>query len=400
MSESSPNQEEALRYVLGELREGERRRFESRLKDSSELRATVREMQEGTLALALSMPQRVPPVEVLKAVQSAVARERTRKRSFQLFRRRLLAISLPLAACLIGGVILSVFWINGHHQPTEPGSQASLAPMANSNFPNFVVASTSTNTRSSESARTEAVTLPPRTEPSPTTKDVAFLHRQVVELNTKVAQLSRELDSQSALASVSSQLKLLQLINPGAGADENAGVPTPSVEEQRLLLLALERQLGWVQPTQTLSPNPRAKTSSLAPGEGTESSVDFVDLNPNDPDIAQDSNPQTSAAPATAATDPLSSTTNSSIPGFVFGTNLVFVLNPSHLPPTTGPLRIHYSNDNDGTSTSIPIDIGRNPIIVSTPIGNSPGDGHTISITVGASSVLGKFPPPGDVRFH
>jgi hypothetical protein len=136
--------------------------------------------------------------------------------------------------------------------------------------------------------------------------------------------------------------------------------------------------------------------------------VDFLDLSPNDPDAFQDFNSQGNGAPgaaasasnALAANKAEGSTTNSSIPGFVFGTNLVFVLDPARLPPATGPLRIRYSNDNDGTSTSVPVDMGSHPIIVSTPVGNAPGDGHTITISAGASTTLGHFPPVEGEKGH
>ena len=54
---------EAARYVLGELTAAERREFETRLAQSAELRVLVRELEEGAVALSMVSPRRRPPQE-------------------------------------------------------------------------------------------------------------------------------------------------------------------------------------------------------------------------------------------------------------------------------------------------------------------------------------------------
>ncbi len=56
----SPEDDAAL-YVLNGLSAGERRDFESRLAQSADLHALVRELEEGTTALALARRGRIDP---------------------------------------------------------------------------------------------------------------------------------------------------------------------------------------------------------------------------------------------------------------------------------------------------------------------------------------------------
>ena len=50
-------EDEAARYLLGELGNVERADFEERLAGSPELRALVRELEEGAVALSMTSPR-------------------------------------------------------------------------------------------------------------------------------------------------------------------------------------------------------------------------------------------------------------------------------------------------------------------------------------------------------
>ena len=68
-------EDEAVLYVLGELSAAGRREFEGRLAHSAELRALVRDLEEGAVALSMGLPQRRCPREVWERIEKTVARE-------------------------------------------------------------------------------------------------------------------------------------------------------------------------------------------------------------------------------------------------------------------------------------------------------------------------------------
>src|SRR5215212_10775878 len=69
-----PDDEAAL-YVLGGLSGEDRREFEARLAQSEELRALVRELEEGAVALALAAPRKPAPQQIWTQIEKAVAQE-------------------------------------------------------------------------------------------------------------------------------------------------------------------------------------------------------------------------------------------------------------------------------------------------------------------------------------
>src|SRR4051794_7422740 len=140
MPEFSPSEEEASRYVLGELSEAERAEFEERLAQSAELRALVRELEEGTTALAMAASRHRPPPGMWQEIEKALGGKARR-----------VVIPIPwikwlrngwaaAAACLIGWMIYAL-WI------TRPGRAelSSSAPPSTSSVPETLANETPQN---------------------------------------------------------------------------------------------------------------------------------------------------------------------------------------------------------------------------------------------------------------
>src|SRR5688572_13316894 len=119
MSELHLIEDEATLYVLGRMTEAERGEFESRLAESAELRALVRELEEGAVAVAMASPRRRVPQQVWEGIEKAVT-EKTRP--------HLLDVSLwfgwlrngwaVAAACLVGWLLYALW----------PASSSDVAP--------------------------------------------------------------------------------------------------------------------------------------------------------------------------------------------------------------------------------------------------------------------------------
>src|SRR4026209_889489 len=75
MPEPIPYADDATAYVLGTLGARERRRFEGRLKKSTELQKMVRVLEMGSIGLALTAPRREPPAKLWEGIQAAVTHE-------------------------------------------------------------------------------------------------------------------------------------------------------------------------------------------------------------------------------------------------------------------------------------------------------------------------------------
>src|ERR1700679_3992422 len=74
MTEVPSNEDDALRFVMGEFSAAERREFEARLAASAELRALVNELEAGLVITATAAPRHRPPAEVWRRIEKAVAK--------------------------------------------------------------------------------------------------------------------------------------------------------------------------------------------------------------------------------------------------------------------------------------------------------------------------------------
>src|SRR5258705_411401 len=109
----SPEDEAAL-YLLGELNAAERQEFEARLAYSAELRALVRELEEGTVALSMGLPRRRSPQEVWTRIERIVTNETRRKVVRPAFWTGCWRHGWAAAAACLVGWLLYAFWA---HRP-------------------------------------------------------------------------------------------------------------------------------------------------------------------------------------------------------------------------------------------------------------------------------------------
>src|SRR2546421_12154974 len=119
-------EDEAVRYVLGELTAAERREFEARLAESAELRALVRELEQGAVALSMALPQRRPPQEVWMQIENVVARDARREIVIPAFWTGWWRSGwAAAAACLAAWVFYGVWANRSGPSHTSPESVAS-----------------------------------------------------------------------------------------------------------------------------------------------------------------------------------------------------------------------------------------------------------------------------------
>lgn len=127
MVDLHPFEDEAARYVLGEMDTAERRGFESQLERSAELRALVRELEAGMTAAALACPSHRPPPELWQCIERAVAEDARAETVVALEpRTRWLPYAWAAAACVMGGLLLSV-WLTRNSSDWKP-TQAEVQP--------------------------------------------------------------------------------------------------------------------------------------------------------------------------------------------------------------------------------------------------------------------------------
>src|SRR3954469_15521863 len=130
MPECSPSEEEASRYVLGELSDAQRNEFEERLAQSAELRALVRELEHGMTALAMAASRHRPPPGIWQGIEKALGGKTRRVLIPAPWVGWLRSGWAAAAACLVGWMIYA-FWITGAGR----GELSSSAPPSASSVP-------------------------------------------------------------------------------------------------------------------------------------------------------------------------------------------------------------------------------------------------------------------------
>src|SRR5687767_12990616 len=68
-------EEKASLYLMGDMNDADRREFEAQMAESAELAQLVRELEEGTVAVASACPPRRPPPFLWRGIEAAVAQE-------------------------------------------------------------------------------------------------------------------------------------------------------------------------------------------------------------------------------------------------------------------------------------------------------------------------------------
>jgi hypothetical protein len=263
MTEIPLPEDEAARYVLGELAPAELRRFEARLEKSEELRALVRELKAGAVAAALAAPQRTLPASLWSQIQTAVMDDVKREAESPTFWRiaRVQAGWWAAAACLVGWLSYA-FWINHAKAPDESSGALSENSAPIENLTGQSAPGQPPHAILSGPTATNWIRPQPQLSPLAQTAEMAVLRRQVRALETQVTQMSQAItqQQQQAQAHEAAQFTFFQLAPRGSNGDA-LRVAAPSAELQRALFFAMARELGW----------PGAKDTASGNGTGQDS---------------------------------------------------------------------------------------------------------------------------------
>jgi hypothetical protein len=409
MTDVPSNEDDALRFVLGEFSAAERRDFEARMAASAELRTLVNELEAGMVAAATAAPRRRPPAEVWRRIEKAVAKESSVKPAFP----------FPWFGWMRNGWAVAVVCLAGWL------GYAFLAHL------HFISAMAELKNRRQEVAvvipagppATTVATRPPAVtndgfEPLQTKlKEISELQGRVSQLETEKLQLSRSLARQGALLGETNRIKFYQLTPT---PDGNTHVAPLSPGLQTAVLLAMEHELGWA--AGEANPATPAGGNIIAPTTVTIDGVDFIDFRghaatgqpqaqpqaDNAAATAQaqsqvQSQPQTQAQQQTpqqassqvppqtespAATTPASEPT---IPAFVSGNNLVVAIDSSVVP--AGSSVTLTALDADQNASGGTFVLGNNPAVVTIPLS---GDSTPILTTgIGWTVILNSTSPNG-----
>ena len=385
-------EDEAALYVLGELTAAERREFETRLAQYAELRALVRELEEGAVALSMASPRRRPPREAWTRIEKAVRGETRRKAVIPLFWAGWWRHGWAAAAACLVGWLLYALW------PHRPGpSDASPVPVVTgvNSQPRATLADTHQDNTRNRTRQDNAENNAAFQLLQARTQEIGALRWQIAELTNRMAHLSQALTQQQALLSESSRLKFFQLSPPSAGSNGATTAPV-SPGLQRALLLAMTRELGW--------------TSSGASSEvgGTESArtnhagVDFVDLRPGSNNVpASIGRSQVELEPAGAPeSSALASASSNAIPGFVSGTSAVLAFDSSVVP--TGSSLTFWTATSWGQFQNLgTVVLGNYPMVVTMPFAVTTWEGGNVTVVAatanGPSNVIGQFSTQGTI---
>lgn len=355
-------EDEATLYVLGELTVADRRKFEARMAESAELRALVRELEEGAVALSTALPQRRPPAEVWSGIEQAVGRDNQRNTPawWMSFWRNGWAAA---AVCLAGWVLYAILW-NGRGSSKPATTQSVLQseiPVANS------------------SPAQQAVTAPP----SPTNADrqllqvrageIRDLHLKVTEMERTTNDLSQLLAQERARLGESNRIKFFHLTStPAASGDATAPQFSPAM--QRAVLISIGRELGWF-PVEPKSGVGNGRAANTVDG------IDFVDLRSpnnsggNQPVGQPQKEVQTADVPAP------------SIPAFVSGDKLIVGLDSTIVPPNSS-VTVTVASANAGTTGGTLV-TGDNPTMVTVPLSSGAASDGGLAVTLFSVSPSG-----------
>lgn len=316
MTDLNHSEDEVARYVMGGMSKAQQREFESRLAQSAELCALVRDVEDGVVALAMTAPQLPLPAQSWRQIAGAIHRRKQGGPWFALIFQNGwgLPAGLVAAACVFGW-LLHVAWIDhvaGGKEPVTLAAQsAPLPPPVSHPATSGLVA---TPTVENPAARNQ-----------PSDLEIIRLRAQVGELRNCVDVLAQTVARQKGQLAESSRFKFCHL---SAAAGNNGGAPAPlSPALRQALFLAVARELGWLPPSAFAADNP--------PANAGQTGIDFVDLRngtngvvttalfPADPDSSPD-------AASLGASEPANATI-----GFVSGSNLVVVIHPGMVPGNT-----------------------------------------------------------------
>ena len=373
MADFHSPEDEAVLYVLGELNAVRRKEFEARMEQSAELRALVRELEEGAVALSMASTPRRPPAQIWSRIEKEVQREGSRKSIAPPFWTGWWRSGWAVAATsLAGWAIYAVLtWHSGvaiSQLPPGQETEASNSTSEKNLVPKPAVTPATSNELRLLKARTE---------------EADRLHREIAQLEKETSQLSQLLVRQHALLGESNRIKFYQLTP--VSADGGPGAVRLSPALQRAVFLSIGRQLGWL-------PVDEAEKSAGHSEPVNIGGVDFVDLRPTNNNVVL----QPTAPPHTeeALTTNLPTPT---IPAFASGDSLVVAVD-STVVPTNSYLTLTVGNPGLPTAGGT-IFFGDTPTVVTIPLaaGAAPSGltfGVSVSTALGHSNTTQYFTTP------
>jgi hypothetical protein len=391
MTEVPSNEDDALRFVMGEFSAAERRDFEARLAASAELRALVNELEAGLVITATAAPRHRPPAELWRRIEKAVAKTTPLQPGFLVpwfgWMRNGWAVAV---ICLAG-------WL-GYAFLAHLRYASALAKVKNQRQ-EVVETSPAAPPAMPVAAKPPVVADDGFEQLQTNLKEIGELQARVSQLETQKLQLSRSLARQGALLGETNRIKFYQLIST-PGGDAHAAPLSPGL--QTAVLMAMEHELGWTAgEANQITP---AAGNIITPTTVTIGGVDFIDFRPGNHGAAgqpQDSSAQPAADNATTAqaqpqvqpqTQPQASSpvqlqtesptasapvSEPTIPAFVSGNNLVVALDSTVVPAGSSvTLTAQDANQNTAGGTFV---LGNNPAVVTMPL----SDGYTPLTTTG-----------------
>jgi hypothetical protein len=395
MSDFESITDKATDYVLDELPPAERDEFETLLEQSPELRAHVRDLEEGALALATAAPAALPPKNAWTEIQRVIARDQSRQRARNIVTAIFKNGWAAAAACLVGWLIYALSSDRSPSGPSKHDSIASTSTAENSGSAVHVRPGVRSNLIAVVTARTNLLAS------TSTNHEAIAFRNQLSNLQQQLAHLSTSLTQHQAALNEPSRLKFLQLA-PTSGVDK--AVLSPAA--QRAFFYALARELGWLSSTNNegnfnfqIGPEDFGQTNGL--------NMDFVDLRtngtanpvrlrvPGATDVVQTSDPG-ATTPAGAETPSMqrpimaaSSAPSTVIPAFATGSTLFFAVDPAMALPDT-QIVVTAASGGDQTQDIIGTsDLSDVPLVVATRWNSVDGSSITVTFqtTTGNSNV-------------
>lgn len=394
MPDSYSPEDEAARYVMGELTVAERLEFEMRLAQSAELRSLVRELEEGAVVLATASPRKRPPQQIWKQIAQTVAQETKRQRIAAFWASGWRNGWGAAAACMVGWLAYAL-WMN---QPGPAAAPTTAASAAGSRQRTTVADSPRMKTSDvTPQSQTEAEAANQLVQAQ--TRESNTLRWQVVELKNQITHLSESLKQQQALLTESNRIKFFQLTSASAGRGVASTMQQLSPTLQRAIFLAMARELGWVE---SANPTPGVESEvGISDLETTNQlNVDFVDLRPNTNGTANHLQVQPKVQTHVAdASDPPPPpvTPGGTIPAFGSGDKLIVAVD-STIAPSGSQLTFSTETGNQGQQSLPTVVLGDNPLVVTLPLGSTSANGWTLTVNAGAVSGVSNtihFSTPG-----
>jgi anti-sigma factor RsiW len=381
MTEVPSNEDDALRFVMGEFSAAERREFEARLAASAELRALVNELEAGLVITATAAPRHRPPAEVWRRIEKAVAKTTPLQPRFLVLWFGWMRNGWAVAVICVAGWLGYAFLAHLHYA-------SALAKVKNQRQ-EVVEASPAGPPAMPVAAKPPVVTDDGFEQLQTNLKEIGELQATVSQLEMQKLQLSRSLARQGARLGETNRIKFYQLTSTPDG-DARAAPLSPGL--QTAVLMAMEHELGWTAgEANQITP---AVGNIITPTTVTIGGVDFVDFRPGShgaagqpqdgsaqpaadnattaaqaqPQVQQQTQPQASSQiqPQTESPTASAPASEPTIPAFVSGNNLVVALDSTVVPAGSSvTLTALDANQNAAGGTFV---LGNNPAVVTIPL--------------------------------